>query len=144
MSDFREIQANATAIPREGTGGLDNVKTVAAARTLTVEESGTCFILNAAAGVELALPDAGNGLNYKFVVGLAFATTDWTVLAPDTTIQGSVIVNGAHVVGADEDTISFVATAESVGDYVEIVSDGTDWFVSGSGALAGSITLTQA
>lgn len=141
---FKEIQANGTAIPREGTGDLANVKTVTATRTLTVEESGTCFILNAAAGVELALPDAGNGLNYKFVVGASFITTDWTVLAADTVIQGSVIVNGAHVAGANEDTISFVASAESVGDYVYIESDGTNWYVSGSGVTAGSITLTQA
>ena len=39
-------------------------------------------------------------------------------------------------------TISFVESAESLGDYVDIVSDGTNFYVSGSAVTAGSITLT--
>jgi hypothetical protein len=123
---------------------LANVETVAVATTLTAEDSGKVFILKAAAGAQITLPAVATsaGLRFKFIVGQLFATTDWTVKAASNAIEGSVLVNGAHVAGVDENTISFVASAESVGDFVELVCDGTNWYVNGSGVTAGSITLT--
>lgn len=123
---------------------LANVEAVTGAVTLTAEDSGKVLILKAAAGAQITLPAVAtsSGLRFKFVVGLAFATTDWTVLAASNVIQGSVLVNGAHVAAVNENTISFVASAESVGDFAELVCDGTNWYVNGSGVSAGSITLT--
>ena len=123
---------------------LANVETVAVATTLTAEDSGKVFILKAAAGAQITLPAVATsaGLRFKFIVGLAFATTDWTVKALSNAIEGSVLVNGAHVAGVDENTISFVASAESIGDFAELVCDGTNWYVNGSGVTAGAITLT--
>jgi hypothetical protein len=111
---------------------------------LTAEDSGKVLILKAAAGAQITLPAVATsaGLRFKFIVGLAFATTDWTVKAATNVIEGSVVVNGAHVAGVDENTISFVASAESIGDFAELVCDGTNWYVNGSGVSAGSITLT--
>lgn len=127
---------------------LANVEAVTGAVTLTAEDSGKVLILQAAAGAQITLPavedeSTSAGLRFKFIVGLAFATTNWTILAASNVIEGSVIVNGAHVAGVNENTISFVASAESVGDFVELVCDGTNWYVNGSGVSAGSITLTQ-
>lgn len=123
---------------------LANVEAVTGAVTLTAEDSGKVLILKAAAGAQITLPslDESLGLRFKFIVGLAFATTDWTILADSNVIQGSVLVNGAHVAGSNENTISFVASAESIGDFAELVCDGTNWYVNGSGVSAGSITLT--
>jgi hypothetical protein len=123
---------------------LANVETVAVATTLTAEDSGKVFILKAAAGAQITLPAVATsaGLRFKFIVGQLFATTDWTVKALSNAIEGSVLVNGAHVAGVDENTISFVASAESIGDFAELVCDGTNWYVNGSGVSAGAITLT--
>jgi hypothetical protein len=123
---------------------LANVEAVTGAVTLTAEDSGKVFILKAAAGAQITLPAVAtsSGFRFKFVVGLAFATTNWTVLAASNVIEGSVIVNGAHVAGVNENTISFVASAESVGDFAELDCDGTNWYVNGSGVTAGAITLT--
>jgi len=123
---------------------LANVETVAVATTLTAEDSGKVFILKAAAGAQITLPAVATsaGLRFKFIVGQLFATTDWTVKAASNVIEGSVLVNGAHVAGVDENTISFVASAESIGDFAELVCDGTNWYVNGSGVTAGAITLT--
>jgi hypothetical protein len=123
---------------------LANVETVAVATTLTAKDSGKVLILKAAAGAQITLPAVATsaGLRFKFIVGQLFATTDWTVKALSTAIEGSVLVNGAHVAGVDENTISFVASAESIGDFVELVCDGTNWYVNGSGVSAGAITLT--
>lgn len=114
------------------------------ATTLTAEDSGKVFLLKAAAGAQITLPAVAtsNGFRFKFIVGQLFATTDWTVKAATNVIEGSVLVNGAHVAGVNENTISFVASAEAVGDFVELVSDGANWYVNGSGVAAGSITLT--
>jgi len=120
------------------------VETVAVATTLTAKDSGKVLILKAAAGAQITLPAVATsaGLRFKFIVGQLFATTDWTVKALSNAIEGSVLVNGAHVAGVDENTISFVASAESIGDFAELVCDGTNWYVNGSGVTAGSITLT--
>ena len=123
---------------------LVQVEAVTGATTLTAEDSGKVFILKAAAGAQITLPAVATsaGFRFKFVVGQLFATTNWTVLAASNVIEGSVLVNGAHVAGVNENTISFVASAESVGDFAELVCDGTNWYVNGSGVSAGSITLT--
>ena len=123
---------------------LANVEAVTGAVTLTAEDSGKVFILKASAGAQITLPAVATsaGLRFKFIVGQLFATTDWTVKALSNVIEGSVLVNGAHVAGVDENTISFVASAEAVGDFAELVCDGTNWYVNGSGVSAGSITLT--
>ena len=123
---------------------LAQVEAVTGAITLTAEDSGKVFILKAAAGAQITLPAVATsaGFRFKFVVGQLFATTNWTVLAASNVIEGSVLVAGAHVAGVNENTISFVASAESLGDFAELVCDGTNWFVNGSGVTAGSITLT--
>jgi hypothetical protein len=120
------------------------VEAVTGATTLTAKDSGKVLILKAASGAQITLPSVATsaGLRFKFIVGLAFATTDWTVKALSNAIEGSVLVNGAHVAGVDENTISFVASAESIGDFAELVCDGTNWYVNGSGVSAGAITLT--
>ena len=125
---------------------LANVEAVTGAVTLTAEDSGKVLILKAAAGAQITLPAVATsaGFRFKFVVGQLFATTNWTVLAASNVIEGSVLVNGAHVAGVNENTISFVASAESVGDFAELVCDGTHWYVNGSGVTTGAITLTAA
>jgi hypothetical protein len=120
------------------------VEAVTGATTLTAEDSGKVLILKASAGAQITLPAVATsaGLRFKFIVGQLFATTDWTIKAATNVIEGSVLVNGAHVAGVDENTISFVASAESIGDFAELVCDGTNWYVNGSGVSAGAITLT--
>ena len=120
----------------------DNVVIVDIARTLTKADSGKTFILKATAGVAVTLPSPIAGFKCKFVVGLAFATTNFTVVATSNVIQGGANVSSTFVPAANENTISFVASAETLGDYVEITSDGTNFYVNGVGTAAGSITFT--
>jgi len=122
---------------------FEDVETLAAAQTLTAADSGKTFILSAAAGATITLPALKSGIHFKFIVGAAFATTNWVVASAEASkIQGVLVVNGASVDAADEDQINFVATAETIGDHIEIICDGTDWYASGVGSQAGSITAT--
>ncbi len=129
-------------IPVEGNGFLLCSEDVTAAVTLDESDSGKSYILKAAAGVAVTLPAVKDGLEYEFTVGLAFATTDFTIVASTDVIQGGAIVNSVFVPAANENTISFVATAEALGDKIRIWSDGTNWYTEGVGAGAGSITFT--
>jgi hypothetical protein len=120
-----------------------DTQTLAVATTLTASDSGKVITLSASAGKVITLPSVAiDGFNLKVIVGAAFATTNFTIVAPTNKIQGGAIVNSVFVPASDENTISFVASAESIGDYVEIVSDGNNFYVNGVGALAGSITFT--
>ena len=123
---------------------FEDVQTLAAAATLTAADSGTTYILKAAEGKTITLPALKSGINFKFIVGSAFATSDWIIdSAEGDNIEGLLIVNGASVVAAGEDQINFVNSAETVGDHVSLSCDGTNWFVSGAGNAAGSITVTD-
>ena len=115
---------------------------ITAAGDITAGQSGSNLVLKAAAGGQLDLPTLENGLKYRITVGQLFATTNWTIVSSTNVIQGHAIVAGAHVAAANENTISFVATADSLGDYIDLNCDGTSWFVSGSGITSGSITFT--
>lgn len=137
------LKANSLGDPK-GSPWPSNVESIDAARTLDDDDNGKCFLLNAAAGAPITLPAPKSGLNFRFVVALAFATTPWTIVTNggDNVIQGNSVVNGASVIASDEDQIELDEGSDTVGDHIELFSDGTSWFVSGVGAAAGSIVFT--
>ena len=53
-------------------------------------------------------------------------------------------MDGTAVPGADEHTITFTGGAAAVGDWVELIADDTNWYISGVGEAATAITLTAA
>jgi len=146
MDKYAKTYANGEAGNIQIDGVVNKIETIADATTLTIEDSGKMFILSAAAGAAITLPAVATsaGFSARFTVGAAFATSDWTIVAATSVIQGAVIVNSTHVAGSNENTISFVYSAESIGDYVDLWCDGTNWYVFGSGVSTGSITLTAA
>ncbi len=56
-----------------------------------------------------------------------------------------MLVNGAVVAASAEDQINFVASAETVGDWIELWADNTNsqWVVTGVGGGTGGITATD-
>lgn len=124
--------------------GSGSVSTAAAAATLVTADNGKTFILNAAAGVTITLPAVTNtGWRAKFITGAAFATTNFVVASAEgDNMEGSMIVAGAVVDVDAADQINFVATAENIGDFVEVFSDGTYWHVFGNALTTGALTAT--
>jgi len=123
---------------------LVQTSVISSATTLSAADSGRHYSLNAAAGAQITLPAVATsaGLNFRFTVQALFATTAWTIKAASNVIQGGVIVNSVNVPGADENTITFSASADTIGDFVQLNCDGVNWYVSGVGTTAASITLT--
>ncbi len=121
------------------------INTISSATSLTKANDGDIIELSAAAGAAINLPavaDIDEGWKVKVYVGAAFATTNWTIVSATDVIQGHALVDGAHIAASDENTISFVASAENVGDFVEVFFDGTNFITFGSGVASGSITFT--
>jgi hypothetical protein len=123
------------------TGSLKEPQvTPAASTTLTVAQSGSTFNLGTA-GVNLTLPAVASsaGVKYKFVISAAFATDNITVTSAEgDNIEGSLLVAGAVVDCDANDVITSVADGENLGDFWEIFSNGTKWFIGQSGALTAS------
>lgn len=120
----------------------DVTGTISSATTLTQSDSGKVLYLKATTGKAVNLPAPANGFKVRFVTGQAFATTAWTIVSTGANIRGGAIVNSAYVASAGTTTITLSASAETIGDFVELISDGTSYFVTGVGALATSIAFS--
>lgn len=118
---------------------LSTVSTYVASTTLATTDSGKTFILTTTTEFVLPATSTSAGVHYKFVVGSGITATS-TVRTSDlgNNIEGTLIVAGAVVDCAAEDIITIGASFENVGDYFELWSNGTYWFIGDSGALTGS------
>lgn len=128
-------------IPVESGGFLSLTKTLTADKTLTVEDSGKTFLLDAI-GEDLILPAVKDGLIYKFICQVTTVTTDWTITAATAVVQGSVTVAGVVIPASDESLITLVVAKFLPGDWITIESDGTNWYVAGQVVTALGITFT--
>ena len=124
------------------TGSLSGKEAYSSAgtTTLALADSGKTFLV-AGAGPVFTLPatTTGNGIVYRFVVGDA-VSANATIVTSDggNNIEGAMIVAGAVVDCAAEDTITFVADGENIGDFIELRLINGYWTIGASGALTGS------
>ena len=128
-------------------GAKELSETATADDTLTISESGKTIYFGTA-GVDITLPAVSTaaGVVYRFVVSANFATTSMTVKTSggEDKIYGSLEVAGAVVLCSAEDTVTFVNTAELPGDWIELRSDGTNWYLTGQAGTSGGLTCTAA
>ena len=125
-----------------GFNGPAAYEVLTAASTITAAESGTVFFLNAATEFATTLPAPSGGLHFRFIVSAAPVGASYTVVSSTDVIEGSATVAGVVIAAANENTITFTASAALVGDWVELISDGTSWFVSGQATAATGIAFT--
>jgi hypothetical protein len=123
---------------------FDDYELVSASASLNLSDSGKIFKISGT-GYTMTLPAPTAGWKSKFIVSAAFST-DFVVQSPADnrdTINGGVMVNGAIVEADAVDRVTFEDDAESVGDYIEIHSDGTSYFLWGNGNAASSISVGE-
>jgi len=126
-------------------GNIYSTTTDAYDFTLTAAQSGSVVFLKGT-GATTTLPAVTNtGARFIFSVQAAFATNNFTVASAEgDNINGSLFVNDAIVVCAVEDKIQFIADGEQIGDFVELVSDGTNWnIVDSRGEGSAKLTCTD-
>jgi len=138
---FLKTNVSGDRIPKQEGGFLAVIETITADKTMTVEESGRTFMLDAV-GEAITLPAVKSGLCYKFVCSVVTATTDWTITAATAVIQGSAQVAGAVIPAANESLITLVIAKFLPGDWISLVSDGTNWYVEGSVVTTVGVTFT--
>lgn len=124
--------------------GTGSVQDLTAASTLTADDSGKTLLLNSATEFATTLPLPTAGWKSKFIVKAAPVGTAYTIVTNGGAdlIDGLALVNGATVAAANEDTITFTASAAVSGDWVELFSDGTNWYVCGQASAATGIAFT--
>lgn len=104
--------------------------------TLVAGDLGDTVFVTAASGTTITLPAATDGAFFRFVIASLFDTANVIIdSAEGDNIEGALIVAGAVVDCDAEDQINFVNDGENLGDFVELTSDGTSWFIGASGAL---------
>jgi hypothetical protein len=133
---------------------LSTVGSVASpTKTLTAADSGKTFFCDiSTVSVVCTLPAPAAGLHYKFVMSVASdneATKDFLLNtnSDSVDINGSIIVNGAHVeVTSATSAVAIDSNdgAATVGDFLEVECDGTDWYINGSVLTASAINITNA
>ena len=126
-----------------------NVQSLTADYQALASDSNKVFMLNAAAGLTLTLPavaDAQEGFNCRFIVGTAFATTDWIITATAAVMVGGM--NELEVDTSDDGpstvagtTINIELGAETIGDYIDMVVADGKIYISGQSKLDGAYTI---
>ena len=142
MKNYQKAFANGESIALQGNDGI-GVKTEAISvdTTLTEADSGKTFTLDAV-GEVITLPAVTDGLKYKFICSVVTATTDWTIVAATNVIFGSAQVAGAVIAADAENTITLVVAKFLPGDWVSLISDGTNWYVEASIVTTVGLTFT--
>jgi hypothetical protein len=122
-----------------------------ATNTLTAADSGKTLFLNSATEFVTTLPAPAAGLWFKIVCKAAPSGASYTVV---TNGSANIIIGGINELEVDTgddgpydddaDTITFVDGVAVKGDWVELVSDGTSWYVTGQANADGGVTLTKA
>ena len=121
----------------------DIMDSLTADTTLTAADSGKTIILDAI-GEAITLPAPTEGVNFKFICGATTATSNWTIVSSTDVIYGSAQVAGAVVAGSAENTVNLVIAKFIPGDWVSLISDGTNWYAEASIVTEDGLTFTAA
>ena len=119
-------------------------QTISSDTTLTMADSGGVIGCNGASAVEITLPNPDDqaGASFRFHLTDNTAHVDINVDAGTTEFVGSVkgLSSGDTAVSSDT-YVRFVASTAVAGDYIELISNGANWFVSGHAIANGGIVF---
>ena len=120
-------------------------------KVLTAADSGTVFFCDiSTVSVVVQMPAVSAGLKFRFVLNVASDNEnakDLVLYTGDDAVDfnGFVLVNGAHVEITSANSVvaidSNASGASTVGDFLEVTCDGTDWYIFGSCVTASSIAV---
>ena len=122
------------------------VKRISSNLSLTANDSGGTYIMDAALTVDLPAPKAG--LEFTFICGTT-ASTDMIIEATSDGAAGSDIgyvvgdVGGTAYSAGPKDIFTFGASSNNhtIGDKLHLICDGTYWYGTVLAKVASSFTL---
>ncbi|KKK95289.1 hypothetical protein LCGC14_2674310 [marine sediment metagenome] len=149
-------ETQVTATPKEINQGADmssRGETLAAAEVLTVLDNGKVLFLNAGNEFQTALPllsTIGIGWHCKFIVGAAPASGSYTIIE-NASDSNKIVLKGISETETDDDSDGVESAGAStitvkdgiavVGDWIDVYSDGTFWFVTGNALADGGFEI---
>ena len=117
-------------------------------------DSGKVFFLNSATEFTTTLPsvsDAGAGWYCKFIVKAAPASADYVITEKTSADTNIIVTNGIvelevdtgtdGLVNAGHTTITFADGVAIKGDWIDVLCDGTNFYVKGATNADGGISL---
>ena len=123
-------------------GMIQPVIPVSAATTLTAAQSGSIISITPSAGgytITLPAPTTA-GMRFRFVQA-ANAAGATAITSTGANVRFKGLANAAQVASAGCTTVNIVGNAaNSVGDWVEMWSDGTNYFATGLSQVAAGFT----
>jgi len=115
-------------------------KATASSHTLGMHDSGKTYFLESTVARTITLPAVKAGLKFKFIA------TDTTADSSIATSEGTALLKGGAECGDAYLTLAgttiIVEAAGAVGDWLEMVCDGTYWYVSGHGSHDASFSVS--
>ena len=131
---------------------LINNETIAAARTLTNEDSGKVFFINQASAYTITLPLMSTitaGWNATFIlatvgshkVTIANNTAEDTIVGSFSTSEIADSATSTLLAASAVDEVAFISGA-SLGNVITLISNGTNYFANGQADAADHITIS--
>ena len=111
----------------------------ASSHSLGMKDSGKTYILENTVARTITLPAVKAGLKFKFIV------SDSTAASTIATNEGTSLIKGGILLATAWETLAgttlTAATDNVIGDWVELVCDGTSWYISGQSGHANGFTI---
>ena len=112
----------------------------ASSHVLDMGDSGKTYFIESTVARTITLPAVKAGLKFKFIM------SDTTADSSIATSEGTALLKGGAECGDAYLTLAGTTIvcelAGSVGDWLELVCDGTYWYVSGHGAHDASFSVS--
>ena len=120
-----------------------STKVVAADITLSGEDSGKVIFCDGSSAIDITLPAPVAGYRFKFIVTDVTADVDIIQDAGTSDFVGHL--EGLSNISAASSSSTKIVFDQSggaaVGDFCELLCDGTNWYVQGGGAANGGVVF---
>ena len=139
MADGSGTKLAARASNEDGAYMFNMNDSSASSHTLDMGDSGKVYMLYSTVARTITLPAVAAGLKFKFIA------TDVTTASTIATNEGTALIKGGILLATAWETLAgttITATTNNVvGDWIELVSDGTYWYISGQSGHANGFTV---
>ena len=140
MADGSGTKLAARASNEDGAYMFNMNASSASSHTLDMGDSGKVYMLYSTVARTITLPAVAAGLKFKFIA------TDTTADSSITTSEGTALFKGGAECGDAYLTLAgttiVVEAAGAVGDHLDLICDGTYWYVSGHGSHDASFSVS--
>ena len=140
MADGNGTKLAARASNEEGAYMFNMNSASASSHSLDMGDSGKIYMVYSTVARTITLPAVKAGLKFKFIM------TDTTADSSITTSEGTALLKGGAECGDAYLTLAgttiVLEAAGAVGDHLELICDGTYWYVSGHGSHDASFSVS--